>query len=1229
MDKIEFGKFIYSRRKKFNLSQQALANELCLSGQAISNWERGVSYPEISYLEDISRILKISIENLCLLKDVEEEFIANVNRFDILKFSKNLTILRKLNNMSQSELAGKLNIQYQTISSWERGVSLPTIEQIIDLSKLFNISINDLYYGNNKIIKKEEIKTKKNFRPLLLITLAVIILGIFSVAYFANDNSNNNNFKINFEGFDDFVETKNDRITKFPDASKEGYKFLGWYYNDKLITESTIITSDMVLMPKYERLFFTITFIVEDKVYKEMKVEYGSSLYDFPEVPVKQVYNGFWDVVEIKNIKSDITIHAVYKLNEYQVVLLDENGELIEIQYVKHGETIKDINLPIKEGYTFMGWSEDISIITSNITCNAIYKINEYTITFMNEGQVVKQEKAQYNTIITLPEFMKKGYSFDGFLYQDKIYKESLTVKENITLVAKYTKLPVYNIIFKNEIGDIIKTTSAYVGEEFTDLFEYDSDEVFNGWMLDGEYISYPFVFNYQNDIVLYASLIKAKDLYTITNLNDTEVAIVGLEKDLKVKSLIIPDYIDNKKVVRVTSNVFSNNSNLEYIKLGEYITKVDDYCFQNCINLKEAYLNNNIEHYGESIFKGCYNLETIHINGNFDNCLFNFFEGDYPTTFENVYINEGTMIKNTDNWNSTIMPYLSVSINLYLPSDLKIIKKDTFVGPTYIRNIYINSSFLTIETGAFKECYSHVIFKEKAKELVIEPEAFECNEITIKAYKATIDLTSLASNTIIECDYLTLQSRLILNFGNIILKCKEIENIEQYMFNNSGVKVEIYGVVKNVQKNGFNSLSSLTFYNKQNIINWDSHWCGSNFDVIYKYDENKYKIIFDSNGGEYIEPIIMENDTIESLPTPVKEGYIFKGWYSQNQLIDLPMVNINMLDIFLCAHWLQTIDEYEVEETENNELKLIGIKSVNDLIIIPSSLNGKKIVVIGTNCISSENVKKVVLSDQILLIENDAFINCENLKEIVFGDNIKDYGGNILLNCNKLETITINALNIPFVTLFNDTKNIPLSLKTIKLKKANDVDNVLTMFRYLSNNYHYEFNINIVDNIDTIKESYFGGVDVINSITIPDSVIKIEALAFSGCPNLKNVYLGNSIKYIGERAFYGSDNLESIVLPNSIETIESYAFQNCTSLKQLSLPKKLKIVKQGSLLSCNSLNTLCIPLSVKIIEEDNLLSNLKTIYYEGTEVEWSKLAYVKKNQDILKNMQIIYEYSF
>lgn len=1229
MDKIEFGKFIYSRRKKFNLSQQALANELCLSGQAISNWERGVSYPEISYLEDISKILKISIENLCLLKDVDEELIDNANHFDILKFSKNLTILRKLNNMSQSDLAGKLNIQYQTISSWERGVSLPTIEQIIELSKLFNISINDLYYGNNKIIKKEEIKTKKNLKPLFLITLAVIMLSIFLVTYFVNDNNTNNVFKINFEGYDDFVETKNNRITKFPDASKEGYKFLGWYYNDKLITESTIITSDMILIPKYERIFFNLTFIVDDKVYKEMKVEYGSSLDDLPEVPHKNTYNGFWDVVAIKNIKSDITIHAVYKLNEYQVVLLDENGELIEVQYVKHGETIKDVNVPIKEGYTFMGWSEDLSIVTSNITCNAIYEINQYTITFINEGQVVKQEKANYNTIITLPEFVKKGYSFDGFLYQDKIYKESLIVKENITLVAKYTKLPVYNIIFKNEIGDIIKTIEAYVGEEFTDLFEYDSDEVFNGWMLDGEYISYPFVFNYQNDIVLYASFIKATDLYMVTNLNDTEVAIIGLEKDLNVKSLIIPDYIDNKKVVRIASDVFSNNSNLEYIKLGKYITKVDDYCFENCINLKEVYLNNSIEYYGKAIFKGCDNLETIHISGNFDGYFITFFDDKIPTTFQNVYINEGTMIKNTNNWQLGILPNLATSINLYLPTDVNVIKKDTFSGPTWIQNIYISSYALTIESGAFKNCHSNVIFIEKVKVLVIEQYAIECNELSIKAYKANIDLTSLATNSTIECDYLTLQSRLILNFGNVIFKCKEIEEVASYMFNNEGVNVEIYGVVKKVKTNGFNVLSSLTFYNKQNKINWDSDWCGSNFDIIYKYDENKYKIIFDSNGGEYIEPLIMETDTIESLPTPVKEGYIFKGWYYQDQLIDLPMVNVNMLDIFLCAHWVQTIDEYEVEEIENNELKLISIKSIKDELIIPSTLNGKKIIIIGTNCISSENVKKVVLSDTILIIEIDAFINCKNLKEIVFGDNIENYGNNILFNCNTVETITINALNIPFVTLFNDIKNIPLSLKTINLKKVNDVNNVLTMFRYLSNDYHYEFNINIMDNINTIKESYFGGIDVISSITIPDSVVKIEALAFSGCANLKKVDLSSSVKYIGERAFYCSEALETIILPNSIETIESYVFQNCTSLKQLALPMKLKIVKQGSLLNCKNLNTLFIPLSIKIMEEDNLLSNIKTIYYEGTEEEWNSLSYVKKYQDILKNTQIIYEYTF
>ena len=59
-------------------------------------------------------------------------------------FSENLINLRKLKNISQEELAEKLNVSRQTISKWGTGESLPDIEKTKILAELFNVSIDDL-----------------------------------------------------------------------------------------------------------------------------------------------------------------------------------------------------------------------------------------------------------------------------------------------------------------------------------------------------------------------------------------------------------------------------------------------------------------------------------------------------------------------------------------------------------------------------------------------------------------------------------------------------------------------------------------------------------------------------------------------------------------------------------------------------------------------------------------------------------------------------------------------------------------------------------------------------------------------------------------------------------------------------------------------------------------------------------------------------------------------------
>ena len=79
--------------------------------------------------------------------------------------SENLQYYRKLNNMTQLQLAETLNYSDKSISKWERGESLPDLYILQSIADLYGITINDLV---------NEIKTKpahKKVRNNLLITL--------------------------------------------------------------------------------------------------------------------------------------------------------------------------------------------------------------------------------------------------------------------------------------------------------------------------------------------------------------------------------------------------------------------------------------------------------------------------------------------------------------------------------------------------------------------------------------------------------------------------------------------------------------------------------------------------------------------------------------------------------------------------------------------------------------------------------------------------------------------------------------------------------------------------------------------------------------------------------------------------------------------------------------------------------------------------------------------------
>ena len=91
-----------------------------------------------------------------------------------MNFGKKLFELRKEKNLSQEELAEKLNVTRQTISKWETGQSTPDFDKIVPLCNIFEISTEELLIGTKKeddsdnvefnVVEKEKIPTKQEVR---------------------------------------------------------------------------------------------------------------------------------------------------------------------------------------------------------------------------------------------------------------------------------------------------------------------------------------------------------------------------------------------------------------------------------------------------------------------------------------------------------------------------------------------------------------------------------------------------------------------------------------------------------------------------------------------------------------------------------------------------------------------------------------------------------------------------------------------------------------------------------------------------------------------------------------------------------------------------------------------------------------------------------------------------------------------------------------------------------
>lgn len=226
-------------------------------------------------------------------------------------------------------------------------------------------------------------------------------------------------------------------------------------------------------------------------------------------------------------VKNGDTVYVKWTINKYTVTFMDGEKVLKAYTNVQHGDTVTAPEVPKKDGKTFSKWDKDFSKVTSDLTINAVYDVDTFTVTFKDGEKVLETQTVEYEAAATAPDTAR--LSPPEGMHFAKWDKDFSKVTEDIEVSAVY-ELNVYTVIFKN--GETtLKTEMVKHGFAATPPNVYDTaTKKFVGW-------DKPFD-NVTSDLIVNAKFDTKKFTLTFINFDGTTVYTEEVEYGASIDSL-------------------------------------------------------------------------------------------------------------------------------------------------------------------------------------------------------------------------------------------------------------------------------------------------------------------------------------------------------------------------------------------------------------------------------------------------------------------------------------------------------------------------------------------------------------------------------------------------------------------------------------------------------------------------------------------------------------------
>lgn len=269
---------------------------------------------------------------------------------------------------------------------------------------------------------------------------------------------------------------------------------------------------------------YSIKYIVDGDEYKIYEIEEGESIIPEP-APIKEGYTfSGWSDIPATMPANDVIVIGIFSVNKYELTYMVDN-EVYKTDSLEYGVTITPEAEPTKEGYTFSGWSDVPETMPANdVTVTGTFSISKYKLTYMVDGAEYKSYDVEYGAAITPePAPTKDGYTFSGW---SKI-PETMPAKD-VTITGSFSA-----IVIDEDTGEFTATSGSTV-------------ELTNDNNVSGEY-GIPETITY-NGVT-----------YTVTSIGN---------------------------------GAFENNTNLTDVTIPSTITSIGESAFAGCSNLKSITVN-------------------------------------------------------------------------------------------------------------------------------------------------------------------------------------------------------------------------------------------------------------------------------------------------------------------------------------------------------------------------------------------------------------------------------------------------------------------------------------------------------------------------------------------------------------------------------------------------------------------------------------------------------------